>query len=417
MPSPLRRLRVADVDRFVRESCFPSASFRRVGIELESIVVPTGDPMAWIAHSAVSSAVSAAGPLPGGGRITYEPGGQLELSSPPLCGIGAACESLEADLRLVRGALAAAGVEMVGIGLDPRRSPIQAIGSPRYRAMERYFRAERGPGAQMMLATAALQVNLDIGSQAERLQRWRLVHAMGPVLTAAFANSPFTAGSPNGFRSGRAAIWEGIDRSRTAPVDSTGNDPAGAWARYALDARVMLVRLSETRFEPVGDQLPFLRWLEEGHELGYPTLDDFAYHLTTLFPPVRPRGWLELRMIDSLPDPWWRVAVAVASALLEDEEAADMALRATGPVKRLWRSAARHGLAHPGLALGARACFQAALSALPRLSADGDTIAATGLFFDRFVARGRCPADDLLDGWRADGPLLLGSKPMEGAWN
>lgn len=413
MPSPQRHLRVADVERFVRQSYFQAASLRRVGIELEGIVVPADGLVASVAHDTVRAAARAAGPMPGGSRITFEPGGQLELSSPPQSGITAVCESVDADLRLVREALEVVGVEMLGIGLDPQRRPVRVIDGPRYQAMERYFGGEGSAGAQMMCSTAGLQINLDIGSHASRLSRWRLVHAMGPVLTAAFANSPFTAGSPNGFRSGRSAIWQRIDRSRTAPVDTTGNDPAGAWVRYALSARVMLVRVSERRFEPVRGQLPFLRWMEEGHQLGYPTIDDFAYHITTLFPPVRPRGWLELRMIDSLPHPWWRVAVAVTTALLEDEEAADAAVRATRDVRRLWRSAARHGLAHPGLALSARACFQAALSALPRLGADCDTIAATAAFFDRFVAQRRCPADDLLDGWRTDSRPFLGTVPRE----
>jgi glutamate--cysteine ligase len=405
---------VADVEQFVGQSYVQAASLGRVGIELEWIVVAANDPLEPVAHDTVRSIAGAVGPLPGGSRITFEPGGQIELSSPPHAGISAACESIDTDLRLVRSGLETAGIEMVGIGLDPRRPSALVIGDPRYQAMERYFSTEGGAGGQMMGSTAAIQVNLDLGSETRRLSRWRLVHALGPVLTAAFANSPFTAGTPNGFRSGRAAVWEGIDRSRTAPVDATGNDPAGAWVRYALAARVMLVRVTERRFEPVGAHLPFLQWMKEGHELGYPTLDDFVYHLTTLFPPVRPRGWLELRMIDALPDPWWRVAVAVTAALVEDEEAAGAATRATREVGRLWRSAARGGLAHPRLALSARECFEAALSALPRLGGDGDTIADTAAYFDRFVARGRCPADDLLDGWRTDGRLFPGSLPLEG---
>ncbi len=156
--------------------------------------------------------------------------------------------------------------------------------------------------------------------------------------------------------------------------------------------------------------------MEEGHELGYPTVEDFAYHLTTLFPPVRPRGWFELRMIDALPSPWWRVAVAVTTALLDDEEASDTAAAIIDEGRRL-RGAASHGLAHPELARHARGCFEAALSALPRLGADVTTIAATASFFERFVARGRCPADDLLDGWRTDGCLLLGRPALEEAWS
>src|SRR5260221_2255452 len=116
--------------------------------------------------------------------------------------------------------------------------------------------------------------------------------------------------------------------------------------------------------------------MQRGHERGWPTLADFEYPLTPLFPPVRPRGWLELRMIDSLPDPWWRVAAAVATALLEDGDAGATALDAVGPtpqgagVAEHWRSAARHGLADPALPAAAGVVFPAGLEGLRRLRAD-----------------------------------------------
>src|SRR5205807_7278180 len=124
--------------------------------------------------------------------------------------------------------------------------------------------------------------------------------------------------------------------------------------------------------------LPFAGWMECGHELGWPTLDDFDYHLTTLFPPVRPRGWLELRMIDSLPDPWWRVAAAVATALLEDAAAGAAAREAVtrAGVAHHWRSAARHGLADPALRAAAQAGFRPALPGLGRLGAGRATVGA-----------------------------------------
>jgi glutamate--cysteine ligase len=140
--------------------------------------------------------------------------------------------------------------------------------------------------------------------------------------------------------------------------------------------------------------------MAEGHELGYPTLEDFVYHLTTLFPPVRPKGWLELRMIDAVPDPWWQVAVAVTAALLDDPEAFAVAERTCRPVAGCWAEAAAHGLGHPALASAARTCFAAALEALPRLGLDRGTVAATEAFVDRYVDRGRCPGDDVRDAWR-----------------
>ncbi len=205
-----------------------------------------------------------------------------------------------------------------------------------------------------------------------------------------------------------------MDPSRTGPVHGpilgTGTagsapDPVEEWLRYALGARVMMIRATPDRFVPIDGTLgsgllTFAAWLQRGHELGWPTLEDFEYHLTTLFPPVRPRGWFELRMLDALPDPWWRVAVAVTTALLEDADAGAAALEAVSAppegtgVADHWRSAARHGLADPALCVAAQRVFPAALGAMRRLGVDVATVAAAEAFYERFVARGRCPADE-----------------------
>jgi glutamate--cysteine ligase len=145
--------------------------------------------------------------------------------------------------------------------------------------------------------------------------------------------------------------------------------------------------------------MPFAQWIAEGHELGWPTLDDFGHHLTTLFPPVRPRGWLELRMIDALPDDWWPVAVAVTAMLLDDPEAADEAADAVAATRGRWLAAARLGPSDPALRAASERSVAAALAALVRTGADPATVDAVTAFRDRFVARGRCPADDRLDQW------------------
>jgi glutamate--cysteine ligase len=159
----------------------------------------------------------------------------------------------------------------------------------------------------------------------------------------------------------------------------------------------MMINASATHSVAMHDGIPFSRWLDDGHELGWPTIDDFAYHLTTLFPPVRPRGWLELRMLDALQEEWWPVAVAVTAALLDDPSAADAAAEAVAPVRDSWTAAARDSLAVPALHRAAQRCFAAALGAFDRLGVDAETVRATEAFLDRYVARGRCPADDRLD--------------------
>jgi glutamate--cysteine ligase len=398
MPAATRSLTPADVHDHVRRHCFaPLGPPGRVGVELELLTLASDDPRRRPSPTALLDAV-AGPPLPDGGRLTLEPGGQIELSSRTYDGPLAAIRAASADLGVLRSRLGAAAVATAAVGLDPSRPPRRIPVSPRYEAMEAYFEGDGGAGLAMMCATASLQVNLDLGDADMVVRRWRLAHALGPVLVAAFANSPVAAGRPTGACSSRQQIWAALDRTRSAPALSP-LPPADAWARYAMAARVMLVRTGDERYRAVGDDLPFARWMAEGHELGYPTLDDFAYHLTTLFPPVRPKGWLELRMIDTVPDPWWQVAVAVTAALLDDPVALEVAERTCGPVAGCWAEAAGHGLGHPGLASAARTCFAAALGALPRLGLDRDTIAAAEAFVDRYVDRGRSPGDDLLEAW------------------
>ena len=414
MPSNASSLRVADVEAHIRRRCFPPADERLVGIELEQLAMPAGRAGA-VDHDDVRRAAERLGPLPGGSTLTFEPGGQVELSSPPRPGPSAPCAVAAGDLALLTRSLADAGVELVALGLDPRGCGSRVVDDGRYRAMESYFDAEGPAGRTMMCATASLQVNVDAGSPGDQARRWRLAHHLGPVLVAAFANSPFSGGAPSGWRSGRAAVWAAIDATRTRPVEA-GADPAAAWARYALAARVMLVRTARGGFRSLPTALSFARWLEEGHELGFPTLDDLDYHLGTLFPPVRPRGWLELRMIDALPDPWWRAAVAVVAAVLDDPGAAERAAPALEATADRWAAAARSGLDDPVLAAAARTCFAAAVEALPGCGADGATLDATREFDERFVRRGRCPADDLLDRWRRCGEVVPGLAAREVAW-
>lgn len=400
----MRSLTVSDLRRYVHERCFTPCSDGRVGIEVEWLTINLEDPGAHVALTSVNETATGED-LPGGSLISFEPGGQLELSSLAHPGVGEACGAIAADAQAVRDALLHSGIGLVGLGLDPIRTEKRLLDTPRYRAMEAYFDAQGPAGRRMMCGSAAVQVNLELGSEDQLWARWRLANTLGPTLAAAFANSPFVRGIPSGWRSSRLATWGAIDTSRTASVDHH-EDSADVWARYALNARVMFIRETPDTFVPVLPALTFGRWIEEGHPLGYPTEDDLVYHLTTLFPPVRPRGWLEVRMIDALPDPWWRVATAVAAAVLYDDEAAERSRLASEGAGALWTEAARHGLGHPVLADSARQCFVAALEALPRIGADRSTAAAAADYHDRYVARGRTPADDRLQAWAEKGSLL-----------
>ncbi|MFI5054528.1 MAG: ergothioneine biosynthesis glutamate--cysteine ligase EgtA [Acidimicrobiia bacterium] len=397
MPSPIRTLTVDDVRQFVDDHVFAPDGAGRVGIELEWVPVPLRSGI-----DATPDALTACLPsaLPGGSRLTFEPGGQLELSGPAYPDVSAACRAMKNDTATVRRALDRHGIDLVGVGLDPRGMRTRVIDAPRYAAMEEYFDTRWPAGRTMMRNTAAIQVNLDLGMNGELDTRWQRAHDLGPVLAASFANSPFDAdGRSSGWRSTRLAVWDAIDPGRTAPAHTPGMDARTAWTRYALDATTMMIRLDDTRSAALHEPMTFEQWIAFGHELGWPTLDDWNHHLTTLFPPVRPRGWLELRMIDALPDEWWPVAVAVTTVLLDDATAADAAADAVAPTRGRWLDAAQHGLTDPTLHTAAARCFTAALEALTRLGVDRATLGATAAFQERFVGRGRCPADERLDQW------------------
>lgn len=413
MPSTERVLLTDEAARIAAERGFaadgPTAG--RAGIEMEWCTVDLRHPERPADFSRVRKAAAGA-VLHHRSRVSFEPGGQIELSTAPLPGLEA-IRALTEDARALGRALGRAGVGMVAVGLEPGPRRARLLRSPRYDAMEVYFDAGGEAGRTMMRSTAALQLNLDLGDPtdptdpAATARRWDLAHAIGPLLAAMFANSPFWNGRPSGWRSTRLAVWNAIDERRTRPVGSPARgDCRGAWADYALAADVMLVRRADDDHLPLAPGLSFAEWIERGHPAGWPTADDLEYHLTTLFPPVRPRGWLELRMIDALPSPWWQVAAAIGTVLVDDADAARCAENAVGGVRGRWPDAARHALSDPAFARAARTCTKAARAVLPRHGADAELVDRVAEFEDRFVNRGRVPADDLLDAYERDGSLL-----------
>ncbi|WP_095756533.1 ergothioneine biosynthesis glutamate--cysteine ligase EgtA [Streptomyces xinghaiensis] len=415
IPPPEPRARpvtTAEVDAQVRGVCFKTGPPRRLGVELEWFIHDPRDARSAVEPSRLSAAHAALRGLTLRSALTFEPGGQIELSSPPAGSLAACVADAAADLRRVRAALAARGLALAGHGHDPWNPPRRLLTAPRYRAMEAYFDRAGPAGRAMMCATASVQVCLDAGHEEPgplgHARRWRLAHLLGAVLVAAFANSPLRQGVPTGWRSTRQALWAELDPGRSlAPPD--GPEPRTAWAAYALDAPVMCVRSDNGGpWTLPPDGLTFRHWIAGGAPRP-PTADDLAYHLTTLFPPVRPRGHLELRMIDAQPgEDGWMVPLAVTAALFDDPAASATAVRAVEPLAAtagaepppgnpLWRNAARHGLADPALRAAAETCFAAAREALPRLGAPPAVRDAVADFTERYVSRGRCPADDLLD--------------------
>jgi glutamate--cysteine ligase len=424
----------------VQSGCFSARPPGPVGVELEWLVRDGRDPARPVPYDKVARAlpaVDASGRLPGNGRLTVEPGGQIELSSAPAAGIGDCVAAASGDLAAVRTALSLAGVILVGSGVDPLRPPVRIVDLPRYAAMEEFFDRDGPWGRVMMCSTASVQVCVEAGLDAAGAAgfgcRWRLLHALGPVLVSAFANSPLRAGCVTGWKSTRQAVWARLDPSRTGvpagaapwPAGPRGSnpedlDPREMWARYALDAQVMCLRRNDSRSWIAPPGLTFRGWLRGAGERR-PTLADLTCHLSTLFPPVRPRGHLEVRMIDAQPADSWVAPAAVVAALLDDPAAADLALAAAEPVWRPWLRgprqrngascplpagaspwlrAARLGPADPVFARAGLACVDAAAAALARAGAPDAVRGAVAAFAEQYASRGRCPADDILEARR-----------------
>ncbi|WP_406406809.1 ergothioneine biosynthesis glutamate--cysteine ligase EgtA [Streptomyces halstedii] len=395
----------------LRGICFKTGPPRTVGVELEWLIHDRERPEVAVSHERLTAAAEAVRATPLDSALTFEPGGQLELSSRPAGSLTACVDAVAADLAAVRAVLDRSGLEPVGLGVDPRHPPRRLLQEPRYAAMEAALDRSGSAGRAMMCTSASVQVCVDAGEEEPGPlgygRRWQLAHLLGAVLVAAFANSPYRQGVRTGWRSTRQALWDALDPARSlAPVGR--GSPRDAWTAHVLDTSVMCVRSDDGTPWGVPEGLTFRDWIRGGSPRP-PVLADLDYHVTTLFPPVRPRGHLELRMIDAQSGPdGWLVPLAVTTALFDDPEAAETVYRTVKPLAEtagpspaprnpLWRTAARDGLADPELAAAAAVCFAAAARALPRLGASGPVRDAVAAFTDRYVARGRCPADDLPD--------------------
>lgn len=384
----------ATVAQYIAEGCLVDAPLGRVGLELEAHCHDPADPHRRPSWDEIADVLAAMPALPGGSRITVEPGGAVELSGPPADGVAPAIDAMRRDQAVLKPAFAEAGLGLVFLGADPLRPPKRINPGARYRAMEQFFATSHSgeAGAAMMTSTASIQVNVDAGPRDGWAARVRLAHALGPTMIAITANSPMLAGDFTGWVSSRQRVWGRMDSARCGPIlGASGDDPGTDWARYALKAPVMLVHTPDA--EAVTHWVPFADWVDGRVLLGgrRPTLADLDYHLTTLFPPVRPRQWLEIRYLDSVPDALWPAVAFTLVALLDDPVAADIAAEAVEPVATAWDTAARVGLRDRRLYRAANACV--ALAAAKAPAELGESMQR----LVRLVEQGRCPGDDFAD--------------------
>lgn len=347
-----------DGEARIRAICFKTGPPEFVGAEMEWTVHHAAAPGAPLSAEALRQALgphapetlvpgSPELPLPGGSPVTLEPGGQVEISSAPATSVAALHAAVTADLDRLTARLAAAGLTLGAHGMDPFREPHRMLRTPRYERMEQAL-DEYGPhGRLMMCCSAGLQVCVDAGTESQLPARWAAVWAFGPPLLAAFANSRRVAGRDTGLASARMATWWRMDPRTTHPVRAGAPDLAEGWVRYVLEAPVLAVDRDAGRWSaPPG--LTMRDWLGGALE-SRPTVSDLDYHISTLFPPVRPRGYLEIRYLDEQPSTDWIVPVAVVSALLADDTTTDRALSLAEPTTQRWIQAFQLGLADPPL--------------------------------------------------------------------
>ncbi len=272
--------------------------------------------------------------LKNGASVTLEPGGQFELSGAPLETVHDICAETGQHLEEVKAVASELGLGFVGVGFSPlwtrEETPVMPKG--RYKIMRSYMPKKGRLGLDMMLRTCTVQANLDYESEADMVLKFRTSLALQPIATALFANSPFIEGKPSGFLSARANVWTDTDPDRTGMLDFVFEDDFGfeRYARYALDVPMYFVggkRLNREDYIDVSGQdfKAFLNGELPGLPGVLPTMDDWADHLTTLFPEVRLKKYLEMRGADA--GPWSRLCAlpALWGGLLYDQPALEAA--------------------------------------------------------------------------------------------
>jgi glutamate--cysteine ligase len=290
----------------------------------------------------------------GGGAISLEPGGQFELSGAPVETVHQTMSELVAHRAQVHEVAAPLGIGFLGLGMTPSwsRAQIPVMPKGRYKIMTNYMPKVGAYGIDMMYRTCTVQANLDFSSEADMVRKLRVSLALQPVATALFANSPFTEGKPNGFLSFRSEIWRDTDNARAGMLAWAFEDGMGyeRWVDYALDVPMYFVKRGDSYIDVSGSSF---RDFCDGKNAKIPgekpTLSDWANHLSTIFPEVRLKRYLEMRGSDNVA---WQHLPALPAfwvGLLYDDQSLDAAWE----IARHWsadeRQAARDDVPRLGL--------------------------------------------------------------------
>lgn len=265
-----------------------------------------------------------------GGTISLEPGGQFELSGAPVETLHETAAETDEHLREVLDVGEDLAIGFLGVGFSPkwRLDEIPHMPKKRYQVMTRYMPTVGSRGLDMMYRTATVQVNLDFASEADMVKKLRVSLALQPIATALFASSPFTEGRPNGFQSMRSEVWLDTDKRRTGMLPFAFEDGMGyeRYVDYALDVPMYFVYRDGNYIDVAGASFrDFMTGRLPGFEGQLPTVDDWSDHLTTLFPEVRLKRFLEMRGADG--GRWGTITALPAfwAGILYDEAALDQA--------------------------------------------------------------------------------------------
>jgi glutamate--cysteine ligase len=350
----------------------------------------------------------------GGGAISLEPGGQFELSGAPVETVHQTCSELMAHLAQLKEIARPLGIGFLGIGMTPdwTRADMPMMPKGRYRIMTNYMPKIGTLGLDMMYRTCTVQTNLDFASEADMVMKLRVSLALQPVATALFANSPFTESRPNGLLSFRSEIWRDTDPDRSGMLPWAFEPGMGfeRWVDYALDVPMYFVKRGDKYIDIAGQSF---RDLMAGRLPGLPgehaTISDWANHISTIFPEVRLKRYLEMRGSDG--GPWRRLPALPAYwvGILYDD---DM-LAAAWDIVKDWSVQERQQLRDDVPTLGFKAEIRG--RSLLALAKQTLALAEKGLArrrrFDagghdetrylrplqEFVARGITPAEELLE--------------------
>ncbi len=352
----------------------------------------------------------------GDAQVHLEPGGQIELSGEPCESIHCTCAEFTQHMREMVEVAERLDVVFLGLGIQPVSfmEEIEWVPKKRYRIMAPYMQRTGTMGHRMMKQTATVQANIDYSDEKDAMAKFRTAMGLSPLITAIFANSPISEGRLNGYKSFREHIWTGTDKDRCGllPFAFSSSVSFDHYVEYALDVPMYLIIRDGTYIDFTG--VPFRHFLTHGHKGHYAMMEDWELHLTTLFPEVRIKGYMEVRSADSQPPEMMPAFPALIKGVLYEPDC----LQAAWDLVKGWTWDERLELYHDShrYALGARIrrfslldlakeLFQIAWEGLRRqgaLNRDGEDETIYLKPLKDLLFQGKCPADILVEKWEGE---------------